>query len=451
MKGFTIDRGGMMGHGSQAMNRAMNTDRMEQFTKAYRHLNLFPLFKPEDIERFRLPYGQRVLRKLRQEIAATEENGKLIFTGHRGCGKSTLLGQLAKQMREEGLFVVGFSIADMVELSDVNHINILYSIALRLMEKAAEKDVSIPESTQTKLMNWFTQTRSKVYTEQLQEQMSIGANLFNFFTGKLQTERAFRDEIKESYQNNVSDLANQIDLIAAAIQSATKKPVLVIIDDLDKPDLSVMRSVFEEHINSLYRPNIRVLFTIPIAVIRELKLKAALQSRSRIIQLPVTKFFHKAEAHESGAQPIEESVDMLLSVLEKRIPDELIEPEMKREIVMLSGGVLRELMRLGQECCRECMSVMDEYPEKTNVKIDAAILKEAAKNLRIEYSRPLGNNLLELLAKTYENFSPPDAGSDDFLELLHGLYVLEYENDELWYDLHPLVVDLLQRRKLIEV
>ncbi|MGB7084094.1 MAG: P-loop NTPase fold protein [Phormidesmis sp.] len=230
-------------------------DRIAQFTKTYRDLNLFPLFKAEDIKDFRVPYGQRALRKLRQEIAASEENGKLIFTGHRGCGKSTLLSQLADQAREDGLFVVGFSIADMVERSDVNHINILYSIALRLMEKAvSHKDVVISKDVQTKLINWFTQTRSRVYTEQVQAQASIGGNLFGFLTGKLQTEKAFRDEIKESYENNVSDLTQQIDLIAGAIQGAIKKPVLVIIDDLDKLDLPVVRSIFEEHINSLYLP-----------------------------------------------------------------------------------------------------------------------------------------------------------------------------------------------------
>ncbi len=36
-----------------------------------------------------------------------------------------------------------------------------------------------------------------------------------------------------------------------------------------------------------------------------------------------------------------------------------------------------------------------------------------------------------------------------FLELLHGLYVLEYANDDLWYDLHPLVTDLLRRKNLL--
>jgi hypothetical protein len=33
--------------------------------------------------------------------------------------------------------------------------------------------------------------------------------------------------------------------------------------------------------------------------------------------------------------------------------------------------------------------------------------------------------------------------------LLHGLNVLEYRNSEVWYDVHPIVLDLLQRKGLI--
>ena len=30
------------------------------------------------------------------------------------------------------------------------------------------------------------------------------------------------------------------------------------------------------------------------------------------------------------------------------------------------------------------------------------------------------------------------------------MMVLEYQNDELWYDVHPIVVDLLRREGLIQ-
>jgi len=78
----------------------MVSDRYAQFIETYRNLNLFPLVEAADIEKFRVPYGQRTLARLRQAILASEVNGKLIFTGHRGCSKSTLLAQLARQMRD---------------------------------------------------------------------------------------------------------------------------------------------------------------------------------------------------------------------------------------------------------------------------------------------------------------------------------------------------------------
>jgi hypothetical protein len=73
------------------------------------------------------------------------------------------------------------------------------------------------------------------------------------------------------------------------------------------------------------------------------------------------------------------------------------------------------------------------------------------KTLRNQFARSLGSQLYDLLVAVYHNFTPPDARSPEFLELLHGLYVLEYENDDLWYDLHPLITDLLQRKQLLTV
>ncbi len=427
----------------------MDGDRYAQFTEAYRNLNLFPLVKADEIERFRVAYGERARLRLEDEILAMEADGKLIFTGHRGCGKSTLLNQLARNLRQQNLFVASFSIADMVEMSDVNHINILYSIALKLLSQATKRQVPIPEGTKNALLNWFSQTKSRTYSEQLKQELSAGVNIFDFFTGKLQKEGAFREEIKETYERRVSELSQQIDRIAIAIQSTTKKEVLVIIDDLDKLDLAVVESIFQDNIKALFSPNIRVVFTIPIAVVREPRLLATLESESRISLLSVTKFFTQDVAHQPEAEPIEKNVQMLQRVLEKRIAADLVEGDILRQIVLLSGGVLRELVRLGQECCRECMLELRLNPEVTDLKINAEILTAAVKSLRNQFARPLGSNLYGLLVETYKQFTPPDAKSDAFLEMLHGLYVLEYENDDLWYDLHPLVADLLRRKDLI--
>ncbi|MGV0028046.1 hypothetical protein [Phormidesmis priestleyi] len=87
--------------------------------------------------------------------------------------------------------------------------------------------------------------------------------------------------------------------------------------------------------------------------------------------------------------------------------------------------------------------------DRTDVKIDAEILALALRNLRNEFEVSLGSNRYQILLTTYENAKPDEVNDGEFLELLHGLYVLEYRNDSVWYDVHPIVVDLLRREKLI--
>jgi hypothetical protein len=57
---------------------------LEKFRKAYRQLDLFPLLQPE---MFWVNYGQDTLAKLEQAIDDADQDGKVIFTGHRGCGR----------------------------------------------------------------------------------------------------------------------------------------------------------------------------------------------------------------------------------------------------------------------------------------------------------------------------------------------------------------------------
>ncbi|MFH7242904.1 MAG: P-loop NTPase fold protein [Spirulina sp.] len=428
----------------------MNDERFQRYVATYRNLNLFPLLDSEEIERFRITHSPETLARLRSAIVASEVNGKLIFTGHVGCGKTTLLNELALEVRKRGLFVEFFSIAKMVEMSDVNHINILYSVALRLLRRAVRSEVPIPEATQESLKAWFTQTKSLTYTDQLRKEVGLGGDFFKIFTTKLQKEDSFREEIKETYERRVSDLTQHIDQIAAAIQTYTGKEVLVIIDDLDKLELPIVESIFRDNINALFSPRIRILFTIPIAVVREPEIRKLWEGQnSTLFLLSVTKFYSRDASHQPNAQPIEANVARLQSILERRIEADLVEPQVLRQMVLLSGGVLRELVRLGQECCRECMLRLEMDDSAGDVKIDQDILEAAVRELRKQYARSLGNDLYELLRQTYEAFTPPDISDPKFLKLLHGLYVLEYENDDLWYDLHPLVTDLLKRKNLI--
>ena len=102
----------------------MDEALLERFQQVYQDLDLFPLVKPETIQKFRVDYGLDVKVRLNQEINASVKNAKFVFAGHRGCGKSTLLKRLALEMQTKH-FVVFFSIAELIEMSGVTHVNIL--------------------------------------------------------------------------------------------------------------------------------------------------------------------------------------------------------------------------------------------------------------------------------------------------------------------------------------
>jgi len=281
--------------------------------------------------------------------------------------------------------------------------------------------------------------------------LSVNTDFLQLVTAKLQQEKSFRDELETTFAKKISDLVGKIDRIATAIQIKTKKQVLVIIDDLDKLDLPLVEAIYRNNIKALFSPQIRIVFTIPVSAVQEPQVMGALNSEGvvRPHLFPVAKFFSKDDRRNPDAEPIAKALNVFVKVLEKRIPDGLIAPEVTREMILKSGGVMRELVRIARECCTECMVQIEIEPDQESVIIDQDILTIAIRNLRNDFARQIGSNLYELLVEVYETAEPKDSSNDGFVKLLHGLMVLEYINDALWYDVHPIVTSLLKQKQLI--
>ena len=430
----------------------MNLELLAILEKAYQDLDLFPLLEPAEIQDFRVEYGREVLVRLKREVEASTKSGKMVFAGHRGCGKSTLLKSFAVEMQKRH-FVLFFSIADVIELSDINHINILYAISLMLLSKATQAGVKIPEQTQKSLVEWLITTRTQTATQELKSELGVGGDVFKLLTAKLKQEESFRDEIKQTYERKVSELVEKANQVAGYIQAATQKPVLVVIDDLDKLDLHLVEAIYRNNIKSLFSPQFRIVFTIPVSALQDPIVMGSLTSEGivRVQQFPVSKFFPKAESRNPEAEPIATTFKTFSEVLGKRIPAGLIDPTTAKRLVLHSGGVIRELVRIARECCTECMVRLESEPDRQTVTIDDEILTIALRNLRNDFARQLGASLYQGLVRVYQTQAQLDLDGDReaFAKLLHSLCVLEYQNDDLWYDVHPIVADLLRRRELI--
>ncbi|NES22620.1 MAG: ATP-binding protein [Symploca sp. SIO3E6] len=425
----------------------MSNELLESFREAYRNLELLPLLDQRELEKFRVDYGREVLEDLEQLVEDSPSGtGKIIFTGHRGCGKSTLLAEFSRKLRDD-YFVVFFSISDLIEMSDINHINILFAIAVRLMEEAQKQQVEIKQSTKDAFYRWFAK-HTRIETEEVRAETSAGFKLFELIAGRLKADAAIRNEIKLEFMRKVSDLIAQINIIASVVQTASKKEIIVIIDDLDKLDLKVVREVFQEQIKALFQPNFQIIFTIPISAFREVSLAATIQveTNDQIVQMPVSKLFKQGEYRQANGTPQPEAMATLQAVLDKRIPQQLLEAKTAEQIIIQSGGVLRELIRITNQCCRICLKLVRREPERRDIIINQAVLDEAITKFSIDFDTRIGNADYDILETTYQNFQPDDPKEQRFLDLLHGLYILEYRNARLWYDVHPIVTELLMNR-----
>jgi energy-coupling factor transporter ATP-binding protein EcfA2 len=436
--------------------------QLKIFQEAGKNLQLDPLVTQQDLARLGVAYQTGLSDELEQAIEdSSPKNNKLIFTGHTGCGKSTLLADLKFRMIATGrYFVVMFSIADTIERAAVDHVNILFSMALQLLEEAEQQGIKLQPGIKKDLYRWFgkhTETESQaveavveVNTEaKTKGGIPIVMEFLATIKSKLKINSETRKQISIEFASKTSELVAKINQLQSYIETATNQQVLVIIDDLDKLDLGVAEIIFKQNIQTLLDPAASIIYTLPIATLREASITASINTYiKKIYMMPVTKFFSKADSRKPDRIPDPECLNVFAEILERRLPANSIDPDVEQEIILLSGGVLRELIRIIDRCYDRVKlelrrQIKRQQWDAPDVKIDRRILSGVVTELQIEYARPLGQIDFDMLLAIYQEFKPQNAESQRFLDLLHGLHILEYTNAKLWYDLNPIVRDLL--------
>lgn len=105
------------------------------------------------------------------------------------------------------------------------------------------------------------------------------------------------------------------------------------------------------------------------------------------------------------------------------------------ELVKLSGGVMRDLMRL-----------IRLATDTDEARIGASEIDYAQKALIREYDRLLRDDEFEKLAWVRANRRV--TGDESYARLLNLRLILEYQNGDRWADLHPAIsrIPWVQRR-----
>jgi len=121
----------------------------------------------------------------------------------------------------------------------------------------------------------------------------------------------------------------------------------------------------------------------------------------------------------------------------KRMEKDLITEEAMAEAIKSSGGILTEFVRLSRDAAN--IANMEDRS-----RIEEGDMKRVVAGIRNDYIRILAKEDLEILNEV-KRTKRKEGDEDRFQDLLFSLAVLEYANNEVWYDVHPTIEGIIER------
>ncbi len=381
----------------------------------------------------------------------------VFFTGHRGSGKSSMLLRLLDHVAQD-YFVVYFDIAHNLDSRKANQIDLLYLLGATIYQVAEHEGVHPdPRNLQELAESVYTvthQTKDHEHgalniAELVKGLVCFGASMLGAglgeklaaavlkpvtFSSGVSEETARKREIEPQVQN----IIDNVNLIIADVETRYGKPVLVVVDGLDKLQrLEQARLIFLES-SVLTGPICRVIYTVPMLIATSLAF-GQVEEESQSYVLPNIKLYEKnkdAQRYEPGYAMMREVVRRRLRALTLAL-DDIFEPDVLDLLILKSGGIMRWLIGLVADASKAAEHAGLDQLNRTAAQ--QAIANRAAR-LASRLTRETVDELRQVRAEKLP------ANTQASSELLHGLLIVAYRNRTTWYDAHPLIWEDLQER-----
>jgi hypothetical protein len=357
---------------------------------------------------------------------------KFFFSGHRGCGKSTELLHLMNQAEiQQKYWTINFSIREETDIIDIDFRDVLLAIGGRLFREYRKRGGELPDQLLKELDGWRGNVEKKISTVlDGRSSYEVGANIDAFFANaglKMKLEPATRIELRQIVETDITGLIAIINHIAAAIYSREHRIPLILIDDLDKPDLDKARAIFHDRREIMMQPNCAIVYTVSSALFYSKEFDAI---RDQAMFLPNINL-HPAK---DPACILPQGYTTLARFISLRMDLELIEMEALELAVTYSGGVFRELARI-------IRTSIGRARRRKSAQLESEDVEWAVAEIRNEYRRILDKEDIKLLKKVME--SKRLEFSDRLRPLMQLLAILEYRDQENWCDIHPVLRKML--------
>ncbi len=389
---------------------------------------------------------QKIITSIKRSINRSENmHGKFLVSGHRGCGKSTELLRLKQNLIKEEYFCVYIDIEKMFDLGDISYIDVFLSIVERVTEELSSvESIHIDDSLINPIKDWLT---TSIYTEKtiekgssasIEGEVKLGGGLPSLFSlmSKFRAQMKLNSNQRQVVRNEItkrtSEFVSHINNFLIAINNALGSgKLVVIVDGLEKISYRDYKDgnnshteMFVSHAEHLKSLHCHIIYTMPITLAYTYNM---CNDFDDMHILPMVKL------NDEGIKKLNELIKKRIDIY--KVFDNVQDVN---ELIKVSGGVTRDLMRLVR------MATDTDDPKITTKQVNIAMSM-----LSKEYDRLITQDDIAVLKQVKEtlSFTPSDKRSN---ELLTNRAILEYSNGERWADIHPAILRVSRIKRAFE-
>jgi len=410
--------------------------------------------------------GTRDLLKLGKYLENSADNETFAcaaFVGHRGSGKSTELKRLENHLADR-FTSLQLEVDQSLQL-DCDYTDLLLWLVDCVVAFFAREKLPLNAAKASAVADWFAERtietaeelKKEIATETVAEVgakagtnlwfLSYSAKLLARVKARISGNRSYRDVARKKLQNYSDELIHGVNSVLAdarTVLAAAGRPhrLLVVHDKLDRMRPEPAIRLFRDNGDLLKQIEADCVWTVPI--------------NSRLAPFGIHTLFNHVfsmptiKVHDRAGKPVAAGIDGLVELVSRRVEIGLVfdSPDVVAYLARMSGGSIRDLLRLVGEA--QLAAQVDGLSV-----IDQASAEDAVKKVRIDFQGTFipadaYYPLLAAVAKTKQDAfitgsgTPEQAASNRafFADLLVNGSVLEYNGDERWFDVHPVISDI---------
>ncbi|MFL6625536.1 MAG: hypothetical protein ACJ8G1_03735 [Vitreoscilla sp.] len=390
--------------------------------------------------------GGGAVEEIATEIDWQDGGGVCLFTGQRGTGKSTELKRLKKLLEKQGAVVFYSDLSEYVLLTkEIEISDFLVSVAGAMSEQIEARYGQSPgDRSYWERFSKFLQTRVEFtdFNAKLPG-VDIKASLKADPDFKRRVQEASRGHIAQLVVDAHAFMAEAVDFVRERTAKSDCKVVL-LVDSIERirgvgSDAMVVyesvRNLFFGHAESLRIPKLHIVYTVPPYLSVLAAGAGSLMGGAVCRRLVSTHIFK-----DRSRDPDEAGLAILRNVIEARYKSwrQIFSPAALDRLASNSGGDLREFFRLIRFC-------LPAVRDDSQLPLSAVAVVHAENSARNEMLPIPADNLIWLkrISKTHNTCLATDADLPTLAHFLDNRLVLNYRNGTDWYDVHPLLREVV--------